>query len=171
MCIIVDTNVFASVFDQKSKEHKDFKPVKDWIFESNGILVLGGTTFEKELLLPDKYRKFILQLLIAGKAKKINSADVDRHQKQVEKIIPDEEFDDKHIAALVRACGCKLICTKDTRSIPYLRDLKLYKNRGESPKFYTSKRNEDVLVAANIADCCKPTQKTTNAQKAQMRDL
>jgi hypothetical protein len=170
MCIIVDTNVFSNVFDSTSKEHIEFKPVKDWIFEGNGMLVFGGSTFEREIFVP-KYRRLIIQLLIAGKAKRISTKDVDEHQIKVAKIIPDEEFDDKHLAALVRTCECKLICTKDTRSIPYLKDLRLYKKRSESPKFYTSKKNRDLLVTANIADCCKPSQKTTNAQKEQMRNL
>ena len=170
MCIIVDTNVFGNVFDAKNKDHIQFKPVKEWIFNGNGILVFGGTKYEKEVF-SDKYRKFILQLLIAGKAKRINLVEVDKHEELVKLKIPNADFDDKHIAAIVRACGCKLICTKDTRSIPYLKDLRLYRSRELSPKFYTSKRNENLLVDANIADCCKPSKRATKAQKAQMKEL
>jgi len=171
MCIIVDTNTFGRVFDKKSKEHDEFKPVKDWIVAGNGMLVLGGSTYEKEIFSSEKYLKVINQLLRGAKAKIINKKEVDKHEKAVAKLIPDKDFDDKHIAAIVRACGCKLICTLDTRSIDYLREIKLYGKRDNSPRFYTSIRNQDLLVNANIAECCKPAKKTTKAQKALIGDL
>ena len=43
MCIIVDTNCFAPVFDRKSEKHNQFAPVLEWIISGKGKLIYGGS--------------------------------------------------------------------------------------------------------------------------------
>lgn len=49
MCIIIDTNVLANVFDNKSANHSDFKPVKDWIIDGKVKLFLEEQNILKKL--------------------------------------------------------------------------------------------------------------------------
>ena len=62
MCIIIDTNALASVFDVDSSNHENFKPVYDWIFNNKGKVVYGGTKYKEELKNSYRYLKLFGQL-------------------------------------------------------------------------------------------------------------
>ena len=48
MCVIVDTNAFAAVFNANANNHDEFAPVLDWIISGKGKLVIGGTKYMSE---------------------------------------------------------------------------------------------------------------------------
>ncbi len=68
MCIIIDTNAFAPVFDRTSQNHAEFKPVLDWIVSGKGKIVYGGTKYKLELGKAYKYLKLFAEF------KKINKS-------------------------------------------------------------------------------------------------
>ena len=78
MCIVIDINTLASVFNESSAEHQNFKPVFDWIMNGNrAVIVYGGSKYRKELERAGKYRKLFIELRNAGKTCEIDSQVVD----------------------------------------------------------------------------------------------
>ena len=59
MCVIVDTNAVAAVFNANANNHDEFAPVLDWIISGKGKLVIGGTKYMSELARTKKYLSFV----------------------------------------------------------------------------------------------------------------
>lgn len=70
---------------------------------------------------------------------------VDKEQERIEKEITDRDFDDPHLPAIVIVSKCKVICSCDTRSVKFVTLPQLLSERNSIPKYYTSKRNIDLL--------------------------
>lgn len=168
MCIIIDINTIPSVFSKSAEDHSEFEPVFKWIIEDCGFMIYGGTKFKSELSKLKKYLGFLLELKKMNKIRECSTEDVDKVQKDIKAIIPDEDFDDPHIAAIIKVTGCRLICTKDARSVKYIQDKKIYNKGFIIPKFYTGKRNKKILNPNNIPDKYKPIEKI---QKEKQRQL
>jgi hypothetical protein len=47
--MVVDANVFSSVFKPDTLGHPEFKPVLDWVISGPGFLVYGGSKYDVEL--------------------------------------------------------------------------------------------------------------------------
>lgn len=155
MCVIIDINAIPSVFNSKSSDHTEFRPVFDWIVEDIGFMIYGGSKYKLELKKLTQYLGFILELKRINKVKEVNVSVVDNFELEIRGLISDEDFDDPHIAAIVKTTGCQLICSKDTRSIKYIQSREIYNKNFKLPKFYTSSRNVDLLCVRNIPDCYK----------------
>ncbi|MCC8198229.1 MAG: hypothetical protein LIP06_06550 [Tannerellaceae bacterium] len=166
MCIIIDTNTFANVFNANSVKHEQFKPVLDWIIKGNGKIVYGGSKYMGELKKAVSYLKIFRLLNQYGKAIKLNDEEVDAEQVKVEELINHPDFDDPHLPAIVIISSCKLICTGDTRSAKFVTNSILYKKKCHVPKYYTSKRNYRLLCDYNIPDKYKSKKLTKNLAMA-----
>jgi predicted nucleic acid-binding protein len=164
MAIIIDTNCFANVFNRKSANHKEYKPVLDWIIKGKGVIVYGGSKYKNELKKAYKYLH-ILQLLRDIKKVHIgNSENIDRLQKEIEANRIDDDFDDPHLPAIVIDTKCRLICSEDKRSIPFVRDRALYPNGFQVPVYYTGLRNKNILCDNYIHNDLKPLCKLRKEQ-------
>ena len=146
MCIVIDTNSLASVFDQKSEHHAEFRPVLEWIVLGNGKIVYGGTTYKRELAKATKYFRLLVELKKVSKIVEIDSVRVGEIEQRLAQTLSHSDFDDPHIVAIIIASGCRLICSADARAFRYFRKL----NRG-------------LLQDKNIADCCRPLSKLPKA--------
>jgi len=158
MCIVVDTNTFSCVFNQKNKEHFKYSPVYDWIINKEGSLVYGGSTLISEF----RGNKLNLIKLLSDKNKtvRIDSKLVDKKEEQVKMIVDDDEdFDDPHIIALLQVSKCKLICTHDKRLDSFIKDQRFFKKRTIQPRIYRNKKNEHLLCRQNIGTCCDQNNK------------
>jgi len=164
MCIVVDTNTIARVFDKNNSEHEEFKPVHDWIMEKKGKLVYGGTKYFEELEKMGQYLKLFTVLSKINKTVVVDTEAVDDYQAEAEHKIQHKDFDDPHLVAILKVSGCKLVCSVDERAFPFLKHHLFFKGK-EKPKIYSSSRNKDLLCDANIAECCTPSHDTTNEQK------
>lgn len=156
MCIVVDINTMASVFDINCSQHKDFKPVLDWVIKGRGKIVYGGTKYIEELNKVKKYIPIIGQLKKAGKAIEVDKNEVDLWHSYVEKKENDPDFDDPHIVGLMIASKCLVVCTKDARSFKFLKKKELYPKWAKRPKIYCSLKNINLLSDKNITEICKP---------------
>ncbi|MBF0538327.1 MAG: hypothetical protein HQL03_08765 [Nitrospirae bacterium] len=154
MCIVIDTNCISCVFDEDNDEHHDFEPVYKWLRYGKGKIVYGGSTYAGELQKITARRNFLKGFEKADKIVYIDDADVDNKEEEYKAHV-NRDFDDPHIVAIVAVSGVKLVCTKDKRAIPFLKNKQFYK-KGKSPKIYTSKKNADLLCDDNIAERCKP---------------
>ena len=170
MCIVIDTNTLSCVFNTDDANHNDFEPVSKWILEDKGKVVFGGTKYMQELEKAPKYLKLFELFRQVHKVVIISAAEVDKEQKTAEQKIQDKDFDDPHIVGILKASGCKLVCSRDSRSFPYITH-KVFFTKRNKPKIYSTKRNADLLCDNNIAACCKPSSKTTKAQINKMEGL
>lgn len=168
MCIIIDTNTLANVFDKNSAGHDEFKPVYDWIMVGKGKVVYGGTKYLSEI---GKHLSVFAELNRAKKAVNINKQKVDDRQVVVSDMIQHKDFDDQHLVALLLESQCKLICSLDKRASPYFRHNEFFSPANKKPKIYSNKGNKDLLSDRNIAEICKPCANTTNLQKGMLSNI
>lgn len=112
MCIIIDTNLAADVFNNPSK--KENMPIVNWVFDANkdGILVFGGKLAE-ELLLMGVTSRALRALMQAGRAVRIDDNRVNLEEQQVIKLGVCQS-NDTHVIALARISGARTLCSHDT---------------------------------------------------------
>ncbi len=160
MCIVIDTNAFASVFETNAEDHHEFRPILKWICEGKGKIVYGGAKYKAELWISRKYLRIFRQLQTARKTVEIVAAEIDQEQERLERALNHKNFDDPHLIAIVIVSGCKLICSKDKRAYAFIKDSSLYPKHFNRPRIYSSSSNSDLLCDQNIADCCQPAIRT-----------
>lgn len=170
MAIIIDTNCLANVFCKNSKDHEEFKPVLTWIVEGKGMMVLGGTKYNEELKKTAKFLTIIRYLKEIGKVHKGNKRDIDNYQIIVEELRDNQDFDDPHLPAIVKVTKCRIICSTDTRSIPYVTNKRYYPSGISTPVYYTSSRNKDILNDKYIDDSLKPLCKLNKHYKDKFKE-
>ena len=154
MCAIVDNCAFSQVFDQTNKNHGKFKPVRDWIVDGAGKIVYGGSKYARELK-QGRRAKFLAELSRRGKTVQMPTDKVDQTAGRLKKKVPEDAFDDEHIVALVIVSKCRIVCTGDGRSLPYLKRRDLYPTGVKRPKVYSSARNADLCCPRNVIDICR----------------
>ena len=159
MCLVIDMNVIPSVFNPNSDEHQNYKPVLEWVVKGKGKMVCGGTTYWDEFKKIGKYLKFFNQLNKAGKVVKVDDTLVDNKMNELIKLCTDSDFGDPHIAALLIVSGCKVLCSEDERSYPYIKRKEWYASNCSVPKIYKStsiKNAPTILSDNNMANICQP---------------
>lgn len=155
MCIIVDPPLFISIFKSSDSDHGSFSGLRDWISSGPGKFVLGGSLYKQELSKIESVLNLLKNFERSGKTVSIDDSKVDKEVKAVKKLKKSKDFDDPHLAALVRASFCKIIATRDKRSHKHLTDSSLYKKPCSKPKIYGGNRNNSILCKKNVASCCK----------------
>ena len=168
MCIVIDANVVARVFNQDNAEHQEFKPVKDWIYHGKGIVIYGGTKYIDEI--GDNFQELLVQLRSAGKAIHVSDKHIDTATEEANKAIKHRDFDDAHLVGLLQISECKLIASLDARAFPFFQHPKFFTPAKNRPKIYRGKSNYQLLTEANFCKICLPAKKTTKKQLALIPD-
>lgn len=152
MAIILDTNCFSHVFNPQDKEHGSFSPVLNWIIYGNGFFVYGGTKYLNELKKCKRYHKIFRLLKDMNKVIHFKNKDkkIDEITDKLNQQYGNEDFDDPHLPAIVLVTKCKLICSTDVRSMPYVRNSKMYPKNFGVPMYYTCEKDQDLLIDKNI---------------------
>lgn len=145
MCIVIDINTLAMVFNSSNARHCDFVDVKQYIESRTGYVVFGGTKYKAELALTGRYLKLLRQLREAGKAVSIFDKAVDEIEASILELTDNTDCDDQHVIALLAASRCALLCSVDNRSFPFVKDKSLYPKGCPTVKIYTSPRNKKLL--------------------------
>nr|VFJ63666.1 MAG: hypothetical protein BECKFM1743A_GA0114220_103382 [Candidatus Kentron sp. FM]VFJ65400.1 MAG: hypothetical protein BECKFM1743C_GA0114222_103942 [Candidatus Kentron sp. FM]VFK15676.1 MAG: hypothetical protein BECKFM1743B_GA0114221_103832 [Candidatus Kentron sp. FM] len=159
MCVVLDTNAFGPFFDENNKERGEFEPVFQWVVRGKGKLVYGGRTYKDEMRAASRYIPMFADLERAGKIVILKDENVNELQSKIRNIEPSDRFDDPHLVAIVLESKCRIVCTRDTRAIPYLKDSRFYTDGIKKPKLYISRRNTPLLQDKYIAQICKPSSK------------
>lgn len=155
MCIIVDMNTFAAVFNPSDAGHNQFRPVFEHIDNGKSALIVGGTTYMAELSQLGKYTKLLAELRRAAKLVQENDSDVDALEAKISSEFPDPLFNDKHIVALAYVSKARLICTKDKVLQTYLKSRNSY-NRGKTiPKIYNESTRPSALPTGSFNPKCR----------------
>jgi hypothetical protein len=168
VCIVIDTNVVASVLSPKSARHAEFKPVLDWILYGKGKLVYGGSTYRREVFqrMP-QYAGLIEELKRGGKCVVLDRAAVDAVEGRVREAEPSPDFDDAHLVAIFDVSGCLLLCSDDARADRFVKDRGLYERRSP-PRIYRLAEHVHLLCDDNIAACCKPAERLAGPARAEI---
>lgn len=135
MCIVCDINVLPDIFNSKENE---FTPVKEWIFNKRGKFVYGGTSYLRELSRMGKFLKILKYLGDKNKTVVLDKDDVNFMEVKVKSKV-DRNCNDPHLIAILAISGCKLVCSKDKKSYPYLQQTNLYPSNYSIPKIYSKK--------------------------------
>lgn len=162
MCIIIDTNTLASVFESSSKGHDEFKPVLDWIINGNGKVVYGGTKYISEI---KKYYAIFAELRKVRRAILVDNNMVDKYAHEAGNKISHSDFDDQHIVGLLLSSKCKLVCSQDKRAYPYFTHKLFFNSNRNKPKIYRGRTNASLLSDQNIVAICKPCGSSKNSHK------
>jgi len=156
MCIIIDTDTLGRVFDPTNAEHRLFEPVLKWIIEGPGIIVYGGSTYEKQLRAAKRYIPIITEF---GRKRKVYVVDlhaVDAKEREIRGRLSHRDFDDQHLVAILLVSGCLLVCTADKESHQFLRHPTFFPRRNARPKIYGRLRDKPLLCSRNIPARFKP---------------
>lgn len=146
MCIVVDTNSLAAVFNENSENHDAFAPISTWIRTGKGVLVYGGSTYKRELNKAPRYARLFKLFRDAGQAVTIRDQVVDQLETDVRSATSGTTCDDQHIIALVGASRCPLVCSVDRRSHKFLKDGSLYPKGCSRPRIYSSAAHARLLT-------------------------
>lgn len=150
MCVVVDTCALHKVFRQ---DDGPFLPVQEWLRHGKGKLVLGGSTYERELKAAAKYIHIIAELKRAGKVVVVDRGVVDATEKCIRQLEPNKDFDDPHLVAIVNVSRCRIVCTDDARADRFLRQARFYKNC-KRPAIYRRRSHAHLLCNKNIVGAC-----------------
>ena len=153
MCLVIDTSTIAMVFDPTNKRHSDFRPVFQWL-NSSGRVIFGGHKYVAELAKMQRYVRIVNELARAGKVVKLDNTEVDRIAAELKVKVPDPNFDDEHIIAIVIVSRCKLICSDDQRAYPYFRRKDLYPKGLRRPRIYRHHMHATLCCKQNIVSIC-----------------
>jgi hypothetical protein len=147
MCLIIDANTVSSVFNPKAQEHSRFIPVLNWITAGRGCIIYGGTKYKQELKKTGyEYLRMIGNLSRQGRVVILPTRPIDSYAAVLKIRVPAKEFDDEHIVAIVAYSGCRVVCTNDKASHPYLQRQDLYPKGVKRPKIYSA--------ASHFRLCC-----------------
>ena len=151
--IVVDINAFAAVFDSSCRHYEEFKYVSQWIMSdgSGATLVYGGSRYRRELGKSQKYLTFVKLLKDSRKVAEINDQMVDQYERSLNSIKTCKEFDDKHLVAIIAVSNCRLLCSEDSKSYKYIKNLDHYTNGSKPPSIYTGSRNRNLLDKWHLA--------------------
>lgn len=155
MCLVIDINTLACVFDKTNANHEEFKPVFDWIETGKGKIVYGGKNYMKELGKARRYSRLFVNYSKKGKTVHLNDEEVDKHEKEIEAKVNDSNCDDPHIMAMIAVSKCKVLCSSDKRSYKYIKNQSFYPKGVNRPKIYSKRSCENLLVEDNIIQICK----------------
>lgn len=150
MCIVIDTNSLAHVFNQNSMQHQHFQPVCNWILEGEGHIVYGGTKYKKELSKAHRYLRLVRRLKDARRAFEIDQGMVDAERDRIEEKTKGTKCNDQHIIAIFVVSGCRLFCSLDNKADKYIRDKSLYPKGFARPSIYRSCNHKHLLSSRYI---------------------
>lgn len=156
MCVIIDANMLSIVFNKENKEHKKYIMLYDWLVKKEGVMVVGGTKYLKEL----KKCKSIYIKVMNNLQLKIVSINKDKVDKIYDKLIKENRItqrkNDYHLVALATESNCKLIVTYDSNAKKYLlHNKKLYPPYFDLPKIYCPKLHLELCNKRYFTKECK----------------
>lgn len=142
--LIIDANVLSCVFDPGSQQHAEYKPIRDFVLKSRGILVSGGTKYVKELAKLPAILGLFKQLESSGQVKVSPKDRVDTEAVRITQLAPAPRCDDQHLIALVEVSGARVVASNDRRADKFLKDRSLYRT-AKRPSIYRSSKHARLL--------------------------
>jgi hypothetical protein len=162
MCLVIDSNTIAAVFDATNAKHAEFSPVTRWLFKGKGKVVYGGRKYRSELARMARYRPILVELERKGKTVNLGDPSIDARENRIAEMLRkrgvatnDKRFNDAHIVAIVAESGVRVVCTEDVSSFRFLLDISFYDRSTDRPSLYTGSRNGQLLSDQYLGRCCR----------------
>jgi hypothetical protein len=153
MCLVIDASAMSRVFDNRNAEHHIFKPVAAWVLTGNGSVIYGGTKYLQELGY-GKYLALFQRLRKAKRAVLVDRKSVDDRAAALKIMVPEKNFNDPHIVALVGISRCCVVCTSDDKALPYIRRRELYPDGVRVPFVYNTLAAKKHCCNRHLVDIC-----------------
>ena len=150
MCIVIDTNTLALVFNQNTVGHEEFEPVRKWVTTGPGHVVYGGTKYKEELSRAYRYLRMFRLLKDARRACEIDQNMVDVEHARLDQKTAGTGCNDQHIIAIFVVSACRLFCSHDTCADKYIRDKSLYPKKHPPPSIYRTSKHVHLLCKKYI---------------------
>lgn len=83
MCVIADPPTFIPIFKASDPEHSQFSPVRNWVTNGPGKFIVGGSTYERELMSVKSVIPFLAELERKRKIVRLSREAVDAEELQV----------------------------------------------------------------------------------------
>ena len=155
MCIVVDVNRLPSVLNPAVIDHYEFRPVLEWVNKRGARIIYGGGKYKTELSKMPHYFAILAEMKRGRRAQEVDEASVDSIQEEISRRTHHGNFNDQAIAAIVIVSRCRLVCSNDVQSFPFLKSRALYPGVS-APSIYTGRRNIPLLYHRHIAGKCGP---------------
>lgn len=151
MCFVLDVNCFHRMFDSKKGCHRDFRPLLKWLYDNpKTCLVIGGSTYRKELSHLNKYRDSLVELKRAGKLAEIQDDIVDAEEDRLKTEVSSKAFNDAHLVGIFCASGCLILASHDCKADTFITKKSLYPKHQKRPHIYRSLAHKSLLCNGNI---------------------
>jgi hypothetical protein len=145
MCIVIDTNAFAPVFNDNCEAAFQFAPIKDWILSGNGFIVFGGSKYRRELKKSYRYLRLIRELKKIRKAVEVSKSLIDSFENNLKIKTANTQCNDQHIIAIFCVSKCLLFCSNDSSFDKFLKNKAYYPKGQKIPKIYRSLKNKALV--------------------------
>jgi hypothetical protein len=158
MCLVIDTCCLSRVFKRDDKKHSLFEPVTHWICEGRGRMIYGGSKYNTELRRVTEVFGLVTELAKQRRTVQLPNATVDPIAAALRQKIPEERFNDEHLAALVIASRCCVVCTDDNIAISFLKRPDLYSEYdgvGRPSIYRGHKTHKKLCCDKNIVPICR----------------
>lgn len=170
MCIVVDVNCLPAVLKEKHSAHAEFKPVFDWILKGKGKLVYGGSKYIQELGRLTRCLAVVITLEKQNRTVHVPDQEVNDEQSEIDKSFFHPQFNDSHLVAIIIVSRCRLLCSLDKNSFPFIKRNQFYAGKSpavKKPKIYSNPKHKGLLIGKNIADICKSCKKAIESPKGR----
>ncbi len=127
MCIIVDACVAHHLFSRTPTELG--RLVRDWVLKGENRLVYGAK-HQAELFHTTEARRWMLQAVRAGKARLVSANAISAELAALDAIAQEITCNDRHILALARVSGAKVLFTDDHDLMRDFRNPRIIQPRG-----------------------------------------
>ena len=138
MCAIIDNDVSHQVFGTNPTGPGLF--FRDWLGRSNGGIIVAGGRLFRELVQNPNFRSFFEARQQAGRAIRVPDSVVDAAEDELQSV--DTRSNDKHVLALARVSGARLLFTNDRALQADFRNSRIVP--GTRGRIYTTVQHTDV---------------------------
>ena len=138
MCAIIDNDVSHQVFGTNPTGPGLF--FRNWLGRSNGGIIVAGGRLFRELIQNPNFRSFFEARQQAGRAIRIPDSVVDAAEAELQSV--DTRSNDKHVLALARVSGARLLFTNDRALQDDFRNPRIVP--GVRGRIYTTVERNDV---------------------------
>ncbi len=169
MCIVVDINCLPAMFNERNAAHTEFKPVLNWIQKGRGKLVYGGSKYKQELGRLTRCLAVVITLGKQNRTVHVPDQEVDDEQSKIDKSFFHPQFNDSHLVAIIVVSRCRLLCSLDKNSYPFIKSDQFYTGKRppvKKPKIYSNQKHVGLLIDENIVSICKSCKKAIKSPKA-----
>lgn len=143
--ILIDVCVLHKVLPKKAAASCGFGRIHVAIYKKQKKIVLGGSTYKKELGKCWKYLAMIVELKKAARVKYLDDERVNSEEDLVKSRAGNYLLNDPHLIAISIVGKNRMICTSDKKALSSLKNKAFYPKKFKIPCIYTGSHCNHML--------------------------